>query len=360
MTSRATSSATSLPASAAGHSRSGGRCGQTIDLFGPEVVPASLSPSRENRRGLRIVATSGPSSGALSPSDALQRSLENRLRVHLTGSDLCEVIWKAWATPWGPCLSKPRARVRTTSATGSGLWATIRASDGEKGSPNQSFSSGSGQPLPAQAAASWPTPTTRDHKDGQSCRNVPVNGLLGRMVWPTPRASEAGPDFAKATRSKTGMALPAVAALTAPWPTPTATHRVRDEGTLAKCAAFRKRNANQNTVPLYLAEVAQAATYPTPSASGFEARDPVRLLERRQECKERTNNGNGFGLTLGQFATLENTNGPPEQTERRGALNPEFVCWLMGFPAEWVSCGVSAMQSILALPRPSSKRRTKP
>jgi hypothetical protein len=30
----------------------------------------------------------------------------------------------------------------------------------------------------------WPTPTTRDWKDGsaQSCANVPANGLLGRVV----------------------------------------------------------------------------------------------------------------------------------------------------------------------------------
>ena len=43
------------------------------------------------------------------------------------------------------------------------------------------------------------------------------------------------------------------------WPTPTSTNRERDAQTLAKCAAFRKRNANQNTVPLYLGEVARMA-----------------------------------------------------------------------------------------------------
>lgn len=41
----------------------------------------------------------------------------------------------------------------------------------------------------------WPTPTTRDWKDGsaESCKNVPVNGLLGRAVhkWPTPAAFDA-------------------------------------------------------------------------------------------------------------------------------------------------------------------------
>lgn len=28
-----------------------------------------------------------------------------------------------------------------------------------------------------------PTPTTRDHKDGKECPNVPLNSLLGRVVW---------------------------------------------------------------------------------------------------------------------------------------------------------------------------------
>ena len=29
----------------------------------------------------------------------------------------------------------------------------------------------------------WPTPTTRDHKDGSECQNVPLNALLGRVAW---------------------------------------------------------------------------------------------------------------------------------------------------------------------------------
>jgi len=49
------------------------------------------------------------------------------------------------------------------------------------------------------------------------------------------------------------------------WPTATAVNRVRDAETLAKCAAFRKRNANQNTVPLYLGEVAE--NWRTPGAA---------------------------------------------------------------------------------------------
>ena len=41
----------------------------------------------------------------------------------------------------------------------------------------------------------WPTPTSRDWKDGtaESCKNVPENSLLGRAVhhWPTPRSCSA-------------------------------------------------------------------------------------------------------------------------------------------------------------------------
>jgi hypothetical protein len=40
----------------------------------------------------------------------------------------------------------------------------------------------------ANESSSWPTPTTRDYKDGsaKACANVPANGLLGRVVHQRP------------------------------------------------------------------------------------------------------------------------------------------------------------------------------
>lgn len=287
----------SLPGSEDGRLLSELPDGPTTAKSGPAPAPASRSVRPASKRVSPTTVTCGPSGVSLSASDALQSSLESKLRARLHGSDLCEVTWKPWTTPWGQCLSKPRARVRTTSETASGLWATIRASDGEKGGPNMKFGAG-GQPLPAMAAhsiwqtpvaddcvdrvkgkvnsrgepklsaqaiqASWPTPTTRDHKDGAYCANVPINGLLGRMVWPTPRANEG-----------TGAKIP-------------------------------------------------------PGRQG--------------------------GMSL--KATV-NTIGSQAPTGKRGALNPEFVCWLMGFPPVWVSCGVSAMQSTTGRQRRSSKPRAK-
>ena len=48
-------------------------------------------------------------------------------------------------------------------------------------------------------------------------------------------------------------------------------------------------------------------------------------------------------MTAEAYTALGMTaSGSPEQTERPGALNPAFVCWLMGFPIAWQMCYPSA------------------
>jgi hypothetical protein len=47
-------------------------------------------------------------------------------------------------------------------------------------------------------------------------------------------------------------------------------------------------------------------------------------------------------------------------TGKRGAPNPAFPCWLMGFPAEWLSGALQAMQSYQSSRPKSSKRTSKP
>jgi hypothetical protein len=55
--------------------------------------------------------------------------------------------------------------------------------------------------------------------------------------------------------------------------------------------------------------------WPTASASGFEAADLPALLSRREECKARKVNGNGFGLTLNQAVKLKAAGLWPTATE---------------------------------------------
>ena len=75
-------------------------------------------------------------------------------------------------------------------------WSTPRASDGEKGGPNQAFGAG-GIPVPAEASQ-WMTP--RSHEVGQyqysrGDKTKPIETLTGQAMtlgefWSTPRASE--------------------------------------------------------------------------------------------------------------------------------------------------------------------------
>lgn len=56
------------------------------------------------------------------------------------------------------------------------LWSTPRASDGEKGGPNQSFGAG-GVPLPAQASQ-WQTPSVADTTGGRMTRSGDRSGEM--------------------------------------------------------------------------------------------------------------------------------------------------------------------------------------
>lgn len=202
---------------------------------------------------------------------------------------------------------------------------------------------------------------------------TPAGVLLSRLVPSTPRtvAIDSG--------SLQEAAL---------WATATA-RDWKSESASAEFDALRAAHPRGKTLPTQV--LWTAALYPTPSASGFEATSPEMLLARRERCKETTSAGNGFGLTLGQFACLESAMWPtpmagtPAQngnseagnndssrktvdlahgtaldgssatTGKRGVLNPAFPCWLMGYQLAHLSCGATAMQSFRKLPRKSSQ-----
>jgi len=65
-------------------------------------------------------------------------------------------------------------------------------------------------------------------------------------------------------------------------------------------------------------------SWPTPSANNYEQADQEALYKRRQECKERTGNGNGFGLTLGNAAHLASWHTPAARDFRSESATEEF------------------------------------
>jgi hypothetical protein len=157
----------------------------------------------------------------------------------------------------------------------------------------------------ASLSSLWPTPAARDHKGANGPEHL-ENGT-GRLhldqlpnfvehLWTAPSASD-GERGGTITEAMPGTSL--TQQVNSLWPTPTAMNRPRSPKTMEKCAAFRKRNANQNTVPLYLEEVAIM------SAS-----------------------------SLPDQATLPHGE---ESSHVRRTLNPLFVEWLMGWPPAWTS-----------------------
>ena len=85
-------------------------------------------------------------------SNELSRALAKRLRAvtEQYGSTMYALTWSEHITPSGHVIPRCRASAARTSASG---------------------------------FIGWPTPTTRDHKDGASEGTVPVNALLGRAAW---------------------------------------------------------------------------------------------------------------------------------------------------------------------------------
>ena len=181
---------------------------------GPDRAPASPSVLPASKPGKRTKGTSGQPLQHSSVPDGPLSSWENRLRQRLEsiGSTECILTWKASATASGLSLSRlvpsmrPIAEIdcglwptpHTSASTGAGqqgragglniqtavaLWQTPTSLSKAKDGNNEAGNSAGLVAIRKAALSMWPTPTSRDHKDGKFTPNVAVNGLLGRTVW---------------------------------------------------------------------------------------------------------------------------------------------------------------------------------
>ena len=201
-TSTDTSSATSSPASAVGLLPSGSLAGQMTLPFGPDPVPASLTPQQALAEGMTTRATYGGRSDGTLSSAGLQSCLESRLRARLGdhGSPEYVLTWKHWDMESGPPICALRARGRKPK---DGLCVAIRQFGSELDSEPRTSDSG---------YSGWATPTVGDSNKATPASNQGIPRQLPLAGYNTPRAT----DGSNGGPNQGGGALPADAATIGP------------------------------------------------------------------------------------------------------------------------------------------------
>lgn len=349
----------SVPGSASGPTPSASPDGPTTDPHGPRVSRASLSARQARDLGLLTSGTSGPQANISSASAALESFLVSRLqaRTQSLGSTLYKLTWKPWVMPSGRVRSRLRASVRRTSETELTGWPTPAAkikAGGEYKDPEKAIARAMGPHANdlrdfAQLAG-WPTTTTtRDWKDGGNPDvNVPLNALLGRVVWlagwPTTTVQDHARGNGTVRPHDTGIPLPQRVALAA-WPTPTVGNANGSQSFEGLSATGRTPDGRKVAVSLnHVATMLDFENQNGVFRMGPERKENMGYAKWPYGPSRLTADGE---LRIGSTAG----------TASGGQLNPTHSRWLMGLPPAWDDCAVTAMQS-MQKPRKSSSKRT--
>lgn len=317
--------------------------GPSSESSGPPPARASRSRSPARAVAPPIQGTCGPTFFDSSASAGLGSAWANRLaeRLAMIGSTESALTWKVKALPSGRL--KPRL-VRSTlrmggHGTGGSHWTTPGAKESSSilERPSRAATGRTTEYLGKQMGAAvmmvWATPTLKGDYNRKDASEHSGDGVATQMrgaQWPTPQHREAGGgDYADSERAKARLASGHQVNLqdhmTAQWPTPT----------VADVEGGRKTRSGSRNDEMLL----NGLMWATPAARDWRSDRSKLTSEELYGTKGRPL---ARQITEASGWTPNGSNAP---TEKRGAPNPEFACWLMGWPEELTSGALRAIQS---------------
>ena len=241
--------------------------------------PLPLPGSNEARQ---ITAGSGRKlSESLESAGPLGSCLKILLESNQWDSTECLLTWKRAATKSGRSIYQLAPSIPRNAESASGLWATARAEDSQQTGAHR----GKADTLTSQARIA---------------------------LWPTARASNAGPDYAIKDRPDSGGESLVTKLAAAMWPTPQVCQAPNMSENRGKDHGGARLRITPQTIPA-LWPAACAMDSQQAGAPGKSFLTPV-LRE-------------AFGAM---------PSGLNAETASGGAPNPEFVAWLMGLPWDYL------------------------